>query len=481
MTVIDTILQKRFGYSEFRPGQREVIEQIIEGKDVLALLPTGMGKSLCYQLPAYILEGAVLIISPLLSLMQDQVEQMKVFGEKWVIAINSFLQRSEKKMALQNLHHYRFIFLSPEMLARKEMQTRIESLNLSLIVVDEAHCISQWGFDFRPDYLKIGELFQREKRPPILALTATATEQVKEDIKAYLKMKEPFEYIHSVDRSNIHYATLEFTFRDEKIDWIVEHVLKTEGPGIVYTQSRDKTEKIASLLIDEGIRAASYHGGKDMEDRQFIQQQFLLDDLEWIVATNAFGMGVNKPNIRQIIHETIPSSIEHYVQEVGRAGRDGDDALAILLYAKEDENNAIYIASEDIPTTEQIKMYDYLRNEQLPVEQMRQEGHISETGFRVLHHWMNEIPIQDVEKLFSSMKHNKMQAVFQVANLIHSKECIRDSIVQFFGQKVLKKPGNCCTRCGLKIEKFVENRQIPPEIENVQQHWEDRLQKLLLM
>lgn len=480
MTDLLTVLQNKFGYNAFRPGQKEVIEQIVQGKDVLALLPTGMGKSLCYQLPAYILDGSVLIVSPLLSLMQDQVEQMKAFGEKRVIAFNSFLPNEQKKRAMKQLHKFRFIFLSPEMLAQKEMHHRINQLKLSLIVVDEAHCISQWGFDFRPDYLKIGELFNVEARPPILALTATATKNVINDIKTYLKMKEPFEYIHSVDRPNIHFCKIKVKDKHEKLQWMIEHVQETEGPGIIYTQSRDKTEKIAEMLLEKNIHVASYHGGKDALDRQFIQQQFILGKLEWIVATNAFGMGVHKQNIRQIIHETMPSSIEHYMQEVGRAGRDGQDALAVLLYSDEDEKNAIFVALEEIPTSEQIRMYDYYRSQDLPLDTIYKEGHMSETAFRVLHYWMTRLSTNEVEKLFMTMKQNKVQAVSKVSHLVHSDECMRRLITQYFGQELKEKPNNCCTSCGIQMMDIIKKRQTPLKDNHTERNWEMRLKKLLL-
>lgn len=480
MTSLEDILQYHFGYSSFRPGQKEVIEQILQGRDVLAMLPTGMGKSLCYQLPAYIFNKPVLIISPLLSLMQDQVEQIKAFGEKRVIAFNSFLPYAERKRAIEKLNQYRFIFLSPEMLAQEEIQKRIKQVNLSLIVVDEAHCISQWGFDFRPDYLKIGELLHSENRPPILALTATATKNVMEDIKTYLKMKEPFEYIHSVNRPNIHFHKIMFPYRDDKLQWIIEHVKTTEGPGIIYTQSRDKTEKIAESLLQQNIAVASYHGGKDAEDRQFIQQQFILGQIDWIVATNAFGMGVHKSNIRQIIHETLPSSMENYMQEVGRAGRDGKDALAILLYCDDDEQNAMFVAIEDIPTSEQIKMYDYLKTQQVSPDSMYRDGYISETSFRVLHYWMTQMASSEVESLFQNMKYNKIESVNKVTNLIHSNRCMRELIVEHFGQKLQDKPKHCCTSCGIEIMDIIKDRQHEYENNNSYQTWERRLQMLLI-
>ena len=238
-------LTEYFGYHSFRTGQREVIERLLQGRDVIALLPTGMGKSLCYQLPGYLFDKPVLIVSPLLSLMQDQVDQLKQLGEKRVIALNSFLTPGQKKYALHYLHEYRFIFTSPEMLTQPQVRERLSKIEFSLIVADEAHCISQWGFGFRPDYLRIGEVLQAN-RPPLLALSATATSTVLEDIKAYLHMQEPFMFIGNVDRPNISIAQKTFVAKEEKFQWILQHVKRSAGPGIIYTGSRKKAEHLAS-------------------------------------------------------------------------------------------------------------------------------------------------------------------------------------------------------------------------------------------
>lgn len=476
---LHTVLKEHFGYSSFRPGQQEVIEALLNGQDVLALLPTGMGKSLCYQLPGYVLHGTIIIISPLLSLMQDQVEQLKRLGEKRVIAINSFLNSSEKRTVLQYLDQYKFIFLSPEMLQQPYVQERLQQMRLSLVVIDEAHCISQWGFDFRPDYLRMGDWLQKEHRPPILALTATATAKVLQDIKMYLHMRTPFEFIHSVNRPNIHLGRLSFRLKEEKHTWMLEHIKATSGPGILYTQSRTRAKSISDALLGQGIRAAYYHGGMEQVDRQFIQQQFLEGHLEWIVATNAFGMGVHKSNIRQVIHDSMPSSIANYMQEIGRAGRDGEAALAILLYTEGDEELARFLVTDDLPTAHHVDLYAMYKERAENPSQMVQIGEISETAFRVLHYWMQALTAGDVKRKLEELRSEKLQAVRDMMEIVEEPLCMREALVNYFGQQLDKRPSHCCQFCGIDYNMIIDKRVEINEQSHVQS-WEHRLAQLLL-
>jgi len=478
MVELEQLLQQHFGYTAFRPGQKEVIEAVISGRDVVALLPTGMGKSLCYQLPGYILNGPVLIISPLLSLMQDQVEQLKRFGEKRVIALNSFLQSTEKRIALQNLSNYRFIFTSPEMLASNMIQGIFRSYKFALIVVDEAHCISQWGFDFRPDYLKITQWIPKDQRPPILALSATATKTVVDDIKTYLNMSNSFEYIHSVERENLHYDVVKTQSIEEKFEWIINHIKQTEGPGIIYSQSRKKTEAYAKALNSNHIRAAAYHAGMGPEDRQFIQQQFLSDELEWVCATTAFGMGVHKENIRQVLHDHIPATMANYMQEVGRAGRNGKDALAILVYTHRDEDYTKYVVTEDLPEVFHVELFEeYVRGGENP-KKMLDLQQINETGFRVLSYWMEKLPAEEVAKKLESLKQQKIEQIFQVAAFVKGEHCMREKLVAYFDQKLEQKPMNCCHYCGIEYDDIIEKRSLVVEHKKLS-GWEERLHSIL--
>ncbi|WP_155590595.1 RecQ family ATP-dependent DNA helicase [Lysinibacillus cavernae] len=476
---LEQLLHKHFGYSAFRPGQKEVIEAILQEKDVIALLPTGMGKSLCYQLPAYTLQKPVLIVSPLLSLMQDQVEELKRFGEKRVVALNSFLSITEKRNVLLYLEQYRFIFTSPEMLLQQQVQEKLAQMKLGLIVVDEAHCISQWGFDFRPDYLRIGEWFSKENRPPILALSATATSKVVQDIRETLSLKEPFEFMYNVDRPTIHLGRIVLEDKADKASWLMQHIKETAGPGILYVSSRKRAQQYSTAFLQAGIRTAAYHAGYGAEDRQFIQQQFIDGELDWIVATNAFGMGINKQDIRQVIHESMPANIANYMQEIGRAGRDGQSALAILLYSEGDEELAKFVVTGDLPTPHHVDRYQELLFQQIQPTQMLKNGELSETAFRVLDYWIQQESTEQVKARLNHLALEKYRAVDEMLKIIQTKGCIREHLVGYFGQKLQKKPENCCENCGIHYDEIKKTRlKEDKKIEMVP--WESRLQQLLL-
>lgn len=464
--MLQQALQHYFGYTSFRQGQEEVITQLLEGKDVVALLPTGTGKSLCYQLTGKIKGAPVLIISPLLSLMQDQVNQMKKMGFKRVIALNSFLTREQFTQALNQLAHYEFIFTSPEMLQNELVTNKLRAMPLGLIVIDEAHCISEWGHDFRPDYLRLQTWLNYYNRPPIVALTATATPAVIADIKYVLQMEHASTYIAAIDRKEIHLQRKWFTTAQEKVNWIEDYVSTTLGPGIIYTSSRKRAEQLAEVLRKWHITVAAYHGGVSNEDRQLIQEQFLANDIEWIIATSAFGMGVHKTNIRHIIHETMSPTLSSYMQEIGRAARDGQDALATVLCTQTDYD-VLQFLMDTLPSEPMIKQY-YAGADQ-PLRELDQ---------RLLAYWHSMYRCDEAIHYRDELYLSKRRAFDATLNYMETSSCLRATLVQYFEQSV-QVVDACCTNCGLQDASFKELRRIT-HLSAQTPHWTLRLQQMLL-
>lgn len=474
---LEKVLYDKFGYRTFRQGQKEIIKSIINKEDVLAILPTGMGKSLCYQLPGYLLPHSVIIISPLLSLMQDQVEQLKKMGERRVVAVNSFLTPPEKNALLQRMETYKFIFLSPEMMMQEQVRAKLMTMKISLVVADEAHCISQWGFDFRPDYLRLSDWLSFNGRPPILALTATATPKVIEDITTQLNMRQPSIHIQALDRPNIRYEAVEVDSLEHKFDLIAEQIERFTGPGILYTQSRRKADEYALKLNAKGIRIASYHAGMEQVDRMFIQQQFLNGEIDWVCATNAFGMGVHKDDVRQIIHDHFPSSVANYAQEVGRAGRDGLDSLATMFFTRDDEDYSIFVATNDFPEETHVRLYkEFQQNGQHP-SQLVEIGVLSETHVRILTYWLPRKSVEETIDILHQLKQQKIQQIYLMKDILTNSSCIRQQIVEVFGQQLKERPENCCSKCGLNKENIVKSSE-QPAAKIILKAWEKRISAL---
>jgi ATP-dependent DNA helicase RecQ len=471
---LDELLFHTYGFTSFRPGQREVISRILDGEDVIALLPTGMGKSMCYQLPAHCLHGSVLIVSPLLSLMQDQVAQLKKMGEKSVVAINSFLTSDEREKIWDDLASYRFIFISPEMLVQPFVKNQLQRIRISLLVADEAHCISQWGFDFRPDYLRIAEILPVLGNPQVLALTATATQKVTDEIKAYLRLKKPFVYTHPMDRANIAYDIKRFEYPKDKIEWLKSFVQEFEGPGIIYAGTRKKSQEITGWLLDMGLSAAYYHGGMEHQDRIFVQQQFQNGELEWVCSTNAFGMGVHIANIRHVLHFQLPTSVEGYVQEVGRAGRDGEPALATLLYASGDEMLMESLVMDELPNRHEIAVVADNRNEG---KRLVEEGVVRETAYRVISYWLSQMTAEETIARIEMIRQEKIHQIDKMKKLVNLTGCIREYLVGCFDQRVESKPPNCCVNDGLNYNVFEKKKQKHQKTDP--DNWQNRLNALL--
>jgi ATP-dependent DNA helicase RecQ len=374
VTNIRNILIRHWGYSTFRPMQEEIIQSVLDGKDTLALLPTGGGKSVCFQVPALALEGVCLVITPLIALMKDQVENLKKKGIK-AVAVYSGMHRNEIQVALDNcaFGDIKFLYLSPERLQTEQFQQTLRRLKVSLLAVDEAHCISQWGYDFRPPYLQIAEIRKYLPKTPVLALTATATPEVIIDIQKNLGFKAENVFRKSFERKNLTYIVIK---EEDKNGRLLRILKKVPGTGIIYVRNRKRTVETAMFLRKNGIKADFYHAGLDMQARSKKQDAWIKEEIRIIVATNAFGMGIDKPNVRLVVHIDIPDSMEAYFQEAGRGGRDEKRSYAVALYNPADLSKLQENLEKEYPPVEKIKeIYQSLGNYfQLPVGSGKDES-----------------------------------------------------------------------------------------------------------
>jgi ATP-dependent DNA helicase RecQ len=340
LTTLDAaraVLRERFGYPEFRPGQERAVQSVLDGKDTLVILPTGGGKSLCFQVPALVLPGLTVVVSPLISLMKDQVDALRA-RDLPAAFINSTLTSSEMsdRMARAQRGELRLLYVAPERFDAPGFADRLKAIGISLLAVDESHCISEWGHDFRPSYLRIRQVRERLGGPPTIALTATATPQVRRDIAAQLALRSPETIITGFDRTNLRYHVVRTRTDDDKDVALVRILREHDGLAVVYAATRRAVERIAQVLEAARIHAVAYHAGLDDAHRHDVQEAFMSEQVRAIVATNAFGMGIDKPNVRLVVHHAMPGTLEAYYQEAGRAGRDGQPSTCVLLHAFQD-------------------------------------------------------------------------------------------------------------------------------------------------
>lgn len=401
------VLKKYFGYDTLREGQGELIDEMLKGRDVLGIMPTGAGKSLCYQIPALMFSGITLVISPLISLMTDQVKALNQAGIH-AAYINSSLTEGQIAKALENAKRgqYKIIYVAPERLETERFMDFAVSADISMVTVDEAHCISQWGQDFRPSYVKIIQFIERlSKRPVVSAFTATATERVKEDILCILKLNNPKVLVTGFDRKNLFFKVVQQRSTKQKDAEILTYVREHgEDSGIIYCATRKNVEAVCEMLQEAGVRAGKYHAGMSNEERKRNQEDFIYDVTPVMVATNAFGMGIDKSNVRYVLHYNMPQSLENYYQEAGRAGRDGEEAECILFYSPQD-----------------VMINRFLLESKTGNSEMEPE---------------DILLVQENDEI----RLNKMSYYCQ------TKECLRHYILNYFGEQVngrCEKCGNC--------------------------------------
>ena len=353
LQTIHRTLRRRFGFPSLREGQEEVIKNVLAGKDTLAIMPTGAGKSLCYQLPGLAMPGMTVVVSPLISLMKDQVDKLRELGIE-AAQVNSALSADEQEEAIEEIEEERsdFVFATPERLASPEFLATLAEGRINLFVVDEAHCVSEWGHDFRPDYLGLRDAIEALGNPPVLALTATATEQVVEDVAERLGRPEMEVIDTGIYRENLRLEAVPAVSEEARREQLARILRDTAGTGIVYVSTVKACEQVAAELADAGFAVDRYHGRLGARERRASQDRFMAGELKAMVATNAFGMGIDKQDLRFVVHASLPGSLESYYQEAGRAGRDGEPARCVLLYRPEDRNTQVFFINGSYPKAE---------------------------------------------------------------------------------------------------------------------------------
>ena len=433
------ILKKYFGHDSFRPGQDTLVDALLSGRDVLGVMPTGAGKSLCYQVPAMVKPGVTLVVSPLISLMKDQVSALVQAGVPAAF-LNSTLSPRQMDLAMERAREgrYRLIYVAPERLSAPSFQAFAQAAPIQLIAVDEAHCVSQWGQDFRPDYLKIADFVEAlPKRPPVGAFTATATQRVREDIVRLLRLRDPVSVTTGFDRENLFFEVLTPKNRFGALVRLLRRF--ADRSGIVYCNARKTVESVAQKLCADGFSAVRYHAGLSEEERRRAQEDFQFDRAQVMVATNAFGMGIDKSNVGFVIHYNMPRSIEAYYQEAGRAGRDGEEADCVLLYSRQDIMAARWMMDHSEPNPD----------------------------------------LSEEERRF--VRRGDLDRLNRMIRYCETQSCLRAELLSYFGQRAGKSCGFCANCIGHRyadaqnalaaetkpVKKAPVPEECPPEMEDL--------------
>lgn len=345
---LEQVADRVFGWKQLRPAQLDAMEAIIAGRDVLAVMPTGSGKSAIYQVPAILIDGVTLVISPLIALQQDQIAQLEGFDAPEAVAINSRQGAAQTDRSWNALQHNEaeYVFLAPEQLTKDDVIAQLRAVDVSLVVVDEAHCVSAWGHDFRPSYLRLADAIDRLNRPPVAGLTATASPVVRREIVEHLRLRDPVVIATGFDRPNLRLEVQRFVDDAEQRDAVVAAVSTLDGPGLLYTATRKDAEFYTAELRDSGVSSAAYHAGLKSAERDEVHRRFQDDDYDVVAATSAFGMGIDKPNVRFVVHASVPDSLDSYYQQIGRGGRDGEAALARMFYRPESLSLARFFTTQ---------------------------------------------------------------------------------------------------------------------------------------
>jgi ATP-dependent DNA helicase RecQ len=467
--VVDRAAEEKLGYEQLRPGQEEAITALLEGRDTLAVMPTGAGKSAIYQIAGSLIPGATIVVSPLIALQQDQVEAIAEDDVGGAALLNSTLRVAEREEALEEFERgvTEFLFLAPEQFANEELLARLHAVEPSLFVVDEAHCISEWGHDFRPEYLRLGAVIEALGRPRVLALTATASPPVQREIVERLAMRDPKVIVRGFDRPNIRLSVESFSDAEEKSAALIARVVDAPKPGIVYAATRKHTEELAADLGARSVRAVAYHAGIAAAERACIQDAFMSDAADVIVATTAFGMGVDKPNVRFVYHLDVSDSVDAYYQEIGRAGRDGEPAEAILFFRPEDLNLRRFFAASGQVNEEQLEQVAeavQASTGPLEVAEIREDVNLSKTKVSVAINRLEDVGVvavlptgavvatgdEDVTEAAaeaaSAQEHLRKFAQSRIEMMrgyADTRDCRREYLLNYFGESSAPPCGNC--------------------------------------